>query len=245
MHTRRRHSAASAPSVKHPGVRGMLGLLPKPLGADSDMAEQQRAQSNALRRLRRQITRLCGEHSGYLISGNDARAVRATKGSPTYGEITVTSLARLLDYLQLTPDDVFYDLGSGIGKVVLQVAMTCDIRRVVGIEMAPGRHRAATEILARARGENLLQVRDCELIQGNFLERSLADATVIYSCSTAFSETFMRRLVRKLGGLKPGLRFASSRALLSTGPFEQLDRLVLDMSWKRRSPIYVYQLSGG
>lgn len=203
-----------------------------------------RAQPSELRRLRRQIARLCDDFSGYLISGADARAVRATKGSPTYGEITVTSLARLLEYLDLGPDDVFYDLGSGIGKVVLQVAMTCDIRRVVGIEMAHSRHSAAVDILTRARAAALLNVRDCRLEHGNFLDRPLADATVIYTCSTAFSETFMRKLCDKLSGLRPGLLLVSSRALLTAGRFVQRDRLLLDMSWKRRSPLYIYELEG-
>lgn len=208
------------------------------------MTGQQRAQPGELRRLRRQIERLCEDYSGYLITGDDARAVRSTRGSPTYGEITVTSLARLIEYLELTPNDVVYDLGSGIGKVVLQVAMTTDIRRVVGIEMAQSRHQAATEILARAREDGLLRVRDCQLRQGNFLHDPLADATVIYTCSTAFSEPFMRKLISRLSDLRPGLRLVSSRGLLEEGPFEQVDRLLLDMSWKRRSPLYVYRLTG-
>jgi len=213
-------------------------------GDDGIMTGQQRAQPGALRRLRRQIERLCEDYSGYLISGDDARAVRSTRGSPTYGEITVTSLARLLEYLQLTPNDVVYDLGSGIGKVALQVAMTTNIRRVVGIEMAHSRHQAATQILERAREDGLLQVRDCQVRQGNFFYYKVSESTVFYTCSTAFSELFMRKLTSKLSGLRPGLRLVSSRALLDEGPFEQVDRLLLDMSWKRRSPLYIYRLVG-
>ncbi|MGB1013439.1 MAG: hypothetical protein ACPG4T_04830 [Nannocystaceae bacterium] len=54
----------------------------------------------------------------------------------------------------------------------------------------------------------------------------------------------MRKLISRLSDLRPGLRLVSSRGLLEEGPFEQVDRLLLDMSWKRRSPLYVYRLTG-
>ena len=41
----------------------------------------------------------------------------------TYGEILPSSLRRIvqeMDLIKLGPDDVFYDLGSGTGKVVAQ-----------------------------------------------------------------------------------------------------------------------------
>ncbi|MBL0942516.1 MAG: hypothetical protein IBJ00_07330, partial [Alphaproteobacteria bacterium] len=37
-------------------------------------------------------------------------------GAPVYGEITLEGGAQLLKTLQLTEKDVFYDLGSGLGK---------------------------------------------------------------------------------------------------------------------------------
>lgn len=180
--------------------------------------------------------------SGYDISHEEERDVRMARGSPTYGEITFAAVEQLADHLALGPGDVFYDLGSGVGKAVLQLAMTRPLRRVVGLELSPSRHLHASAALARARADGKLVARACAFVHGDILDAPLADATVAYTCSTAFSDSFMRKLVRKLAALRPGLRFVTTRHPIVRHGFVETAELRLDMSWHRRSPVYIYEL---
>ena len=70
-------------------------------------------------------------------------------GNPnTYGEITPKFVHQILTEVTIKPDDIFYDIGSGIGNVVLQVAaqIGCQCH---GIEVRP----ELTEIADKMRIE--------------------------------------------------------------------------------------------
>ncbi|CAD7940382.1 unnamed protein product [Amoebophrya sp. A120] len=45
--------------------------------------------------------------------------------------------------MDVTANDVFYDLGSGLGKAVVQTALTTPVKRAIGIEFEPTRYDAA------------------------------------------------------------------------------------------------------
>ncbi len=202
----------------------------------------QRHGQDELSVVRNSLRRLYKDISGYDIPRDEEKAIRERRGSPTYGEINVGSVQKLIDHLQLGTNDVVYDLGSGVGKMVLQVAMTTSVRKCVGIEMAPSRHQGARAALTRARELGLLRARECEFFRGDFMEADLADATVIYTCSTTFSDRLMRRLTLKLSTLSPGLRFITTRHPIVRHGFEEDAELRLDMSWHRRSPVFIYRL---
>lgn len=55
-----------------------------------------------------------------------------------YGETSFEFISQMLENCQLKSDDVFIDLGSGVGQVVLQVAASIPggMVRCVGIEKA-------------------------------------------------------------------------------------------------------------
>lgn len=42
----------------------------------------------------------------------------------------------MLDTISVDPSDVFIDLGSGVGQVVLQVAASVQLKKCIGIEKA-------------------------------------------------------------------------------------------------------------
>ena len=180
---------------------------------------------------------------GWTISAAEERRVLATKSSPTYGEIRPAALARLLDDLDLGPKDVLYDLGSGIGKVVVQAAMSVRVRRIVGVELVASRHAIAERILARARDRELLLTRRAEVHCADFMRADLSDATVVYTCSTAFSDAFMRAVARRLARVgRPGLVLVTTQDLDPPGRFSLARVLELDMSWRRRAHVHVYEL---
>ena len=203
----------------------------KPFGRTSSPGE---APTKLLRDLYRGI-------DAFDISGADARSVKRSRGSDTYGELQPTATLRLLDYFELQRDDVFVDLGSGGGKVTLAAALFTKVRRARGVELSHERHALACEARSRAVARRLLSRRKCEFIHGDLRRTPLEDATVVYTCSTAFSTPFLMGIARRLARA-PKLRcFASFRDLDPHPRFELAETLRLDVSWRRRACLYVYR----
>lgn len=100
--------------------------------------------------------------------------------------------------LQLTSDDVLYDIGSGTGKAGMFFGAFTPVKRVVGIEIEPAYAQYATE---RARALGLSNVR---FVNDDALDVDLSDGTAFYFYSP-FTPTEQRdsvgMLADKLGEL--------------------------------------------
>lgn len=53
-----------------------------------------------------------------------------------YGETSFDLVAQMIDEIKMTEDDLFVDLGSGVGQVVLQVAAATSCKHHYGVEKA-------------------------------------------------------------------------------------------------------------
>lgn len=177
---------------------------------------------------------------GFPIAPADERRVAGSSGSPTYGELRPASTIRMLAQLELERRDQFVDLGAGIGKVVLLAAMTTAVGSALGVELSATRVAVAQEALARARRARVPGARRVRVIEADMLRCPLDDATVVYTCSTAFSSAFMRRLVRRLAKLPKLHTLVSLQELDPNRTFEPREVMQLDASWTRRTEVYVY-----
>jgi SAM-dependent methyltransferase len=186
------------------------------------------------------VRRIYREIDGFEIPRDDERKVERARSSATYGELMPTATVRLLEQLDLTRADVFYDLGAGVGKVVLLAAITTPVARAVGVELASRRVAAGTLALAAARAQRISGAHRAELREADMLRCPIEDATVVYTCSTAFPGPFMVRLLRRLAQL-PKLRLlASLQDFDEHRGFELIATPRLDASWKRRTKVHIY-----
>lgn len=103
-----------------------------------------------------------------------------------YGEIPPESAAQIASELGLErPGAVFYDLGSGVGRMVLQVYLTTEAARAVGVEIAVPRHNIALralQALQRPKLHTLLSTpiatdRKVEFLAKDATEIDMSDAT--------------------------------------------------------------------
>lgn len=53
-----------------------------------------------------------------------------------YGETSYELVCQMIDQIEITAEDVFVDLGSGVGQVVLQMAAATPCRICFGVEKA-------------------------------------------------------------------------------------------------------------
>lgn len=165
----------------------------------------------------------------------------------TYGEITFEGAMQLQQLLDVGPNDVLYDLGSGYGRLVLQAHLQWGVRRSVGVELSLERHDKAVEAMNRLQS-SLDPARPVALINENLLVCDVSDATVVYCACTCWDTEFMEQVLALLEGGAPALKW-----LVSTEPLERkfrltpawlpLDRMErVSQTWAPEGyPLYIYR----
>jgi SAM-dependent methyltransferase len=80
---------------------------------------------------------------------------------------------------EVSRDDVFLDLGCGMGRVVFEAARRYPLKRVIGVDIAPSLIAVAEATITRNR--NRLRCRNIELVATDVVDYDLpGDATIVY-----------------------------------------------------------------
>lgn len=173
----------------------------------------------------------------------------------TYGEITVLGVQQFIDAVPqgLTSDDVFFDLGSGVGKSVFQVYLTTDASRASGVELAESRHlhgvRALSalrsispEATSEAESQLVLDGRELSLMHGDVLTADISRGTVFFVSSLAFPDFVLRGVAERFSSqMPPGTVAAFSDKIPGCHRgLAFLRRLYIAMTWSESSPMFLY-----
>lgn len=183
------------------------------------------------------------EENGFSISGDEREFIEKSGGNATYGEILPQSLAQLIQKLGLTKNDVLFDLGSGAGKVCMQVALTSPAQ-AIGIELSETRHALADRMKEKLIDAGILtDANKLQFIEGNIAEIDLSIGTVFFMCSTCFSDELMKKLVQKFEQITHPIKIVSLRTLPldETSTINLVNTLTLPMSWSEGSSVYIYE----
>ncbi|KAL6062214.1 Nucleosomal histone H3-Lys79 methylase [Balamuthia mandrillaris] len=102
------------------------------------------------------------------VSGEDA---------DTYGEISVESVETLIEKTGMNEQDVFYDLGCGLGRVVIHVALSTDVKAAKGLELSKRRITFAKEakkkLMKRVDKDPEYIERCREMLRGGYIGQSV------------------------------------------------------------------------
>ena len=179
------------------------------------------------------------------ISDGEIRQWLIVDGGLIYGELKRYELENYVDFVAalLPRGGTMYDLGSGLGKVVMSMALSLPFSRCIGVEILSYRHRMAMDrlnnmLLIRDRGlasmaanidpeqalrlpsgdmttiNHLLDAESrIEFVQKNMFEQNLSDANLVFIYSTCFAP-LMPKLADKLA------RELHEQALVSTTTFQ-------------------------
>jgi hypothetical protein len=125
---------------------------------------------------------------------NDTDFDRNTVGSEAYGETGYYSFDNLINKYKEHFNDktVFYDLGSGCGKIVFHVGIMCDVKKSCGIEFSKNRHNNSIKTLEKYNYENIIFIND------NILNVDFSDATIIYLDNTLFPINITNQIYDKI-----------------------------------------------
>ena len=116
----------------------------------------------------------------------------------TYGELLPTSVTELINKLNVNHNDVFYDLGSGTGKIVAQFYLETMAKKVVGVEISQSRY-ACSERMKQYLNEKIVKHNQIiEYINNNICKVDFSDATIIYLCSTCFDNKLLDWVIEKI-----------------------------------------------
>ncbi|KAG6611298.1 Histone methyltransferase [Phytophthora cinnamomi] len=179
----------------------------------------------------------------------------------TYGEVSVESVAStILPFLNLDEEDVFFDLGCGTGKILVQTALQTPCKRVTGIELMQNRVFEGQKALQRLkeRDIDILRGKDITLLQGDILEppaeARLMDATVVFINNVMFGPTLMLKVLALLKDMSNLRCVVTLRKICERHGQEKCQRAgnycidyihpppeaEIDVSWADKTQVYLY-----
>jgi hypothetical protein len=162
--------------------------------------------------------------------------------SQASGEIFYSSINKLFSKIVFKEQDVFVDLGSGLGKMVLQVYLQTAVNKVYGIELLPDLHAKA--ILAAKKVQHDLSCftseRKLTFLCGDFFKIDFQMATIVFINAICFGQDILMKLGQIINTIP------SIHTIITLRPIDNLQHLFLkktvyvEGSWDS-ALCYIYQ----
>jgi hypothetical protein len=189
------------------------------------------------------ISRLYEEQNGFNVN-----ILNLSEYSTTYGEVKESSIPILYEifntYAPLSkislPFRNFYDLGSGIGKLVIGMCYLNSTLNSTGVEIVPDRVKIANTVLQKIRDINVK--KRIENLCLSILDESInyTDACWIFVSNLTMPDEHNEKLFEKLSNeVKQGCIIVCSR-ITEHSSFKQLNHITLPMTWSDESKVFVY-----
>jgi len=168
---------------------------------------------------------------GYDLSHAFRARLAKKDKSLVYGEVLPESFQAVMQAARPGPGEVFYDLGSGLGKAVVLANLLFDFSKCVGIEFVPSLAQAAQAVIDSRAARKALR-GTVELINASFLDADFSDADVVFTHSACFSKKLMVQLRRRCEAqLKPGARIITISTHLNSPLFKRRALMSCRMDW--------------
>lgn len=193
-----------------------------------------------------QIRRLYKGISGFTTQGEGPGGWRLRHAKArVYGELTAIGVRQLIAAAGIVPGARFVDLGSGVGKVVLHVALSVEGVTCVGIEIAGNRHRSACVALQQAEERGMIAAGRCVFRHQDLLDADLRGATVLFANSTCFPQKLLNRVARRVADLPGPLTFVTLHRLSPrlAARFHAVTTHDCHTSWSSHVAMHVYRLN--
>lgn len=193
---------------------------------------------------------LYGSFSGYLIS-YDARKNHGDEQTTTdilYGEVPFEVWCDIVQKSNAKRDGVFFDLGSGTGRVVMQSYMLFDFKKVIGVELLQGLHQKSMQVKDRFdkdvahRISQKIANREMVLLHKNIFDVDLSEADLVFMNHPFKDCDMFEKLEQKfLREFKKGTKIITTIRALSNNRFKVLGVEKYAFSWGE-STVYYHEV---
>lgn len=158
----------------------------------------------------------------YAISEPDKLNQYEPFSPEVYGETSFDFIDQMINEVEMNEDDVFIDLGSGVGQVILQMAAASRCKKCIGIEKADIPAKFAEAMDKRFRFWMKWHGKkhgEYELIKGDFFDEKFKElidnATILFVNNYAFGPAVDHRLKQTFADLRDGAKIVSSKSFCS------------------------------
>ena len=160
----------------------------------------------------------------------DERSSKTLIGTEyTYGEIELIHFLPLFNLLNKGKDEVFWDLGCGVGKVMLAASIGTDnYTKIYGVEMLESLCEGANQAIDSYCSEEKVDRSKFTVIQGDMTKIDWSNADVIYVSSLCFPDELVKAIAERGRLLKRGARILT----LKKWPFPEVYKLIDDFKVK-------------
>lgn len=194
---------------------------------------------------KKQVSKIYGDITDdefYLIDPTVKNEKKLPQSALIYGEFPVERFPQIMHYLNPREGEVFFDLGSGIGKLLIYLALIGNFSQVTGIEAVKEYCEIAKEKIKQYKQLNCSTKVTC--IYGDFLQNDLwVSADIVFAYATCFNQTMMEQLAKMAQGMTKGSRFVSINMPLKTSGFKQLLKKRFDLGHTARAEVFIYEKS--
>ena len=113
-----------------------------------------------------------------------------------YGEITQKATDSLVSRFNeyFNENTVFYDLGCGLGKMVIHLGMQYKLKKSCGIELSKERIQGANDL----KQTYCMDYDNITFINKSFFDCDLSDSTVVYYDNTMYDIEFDEKIMELL-----------------------------------------------
>lgn len=183
---------------------------------------------------------------GYSVSHDARKEINQESASELlYGELPFITCKSMIKKANAKSDGVFFDLGSGTGRIVLAAHMIFDFKKVVGVELLRGLHDKACEVRDHFYAtiyhqiEEFSQNREIELINESLFNVDLSEADVIFMNHPFKDREMFKKLEEKfLNELKPQTKIITIIRPLENKNFKKLASAEYDFSWGKSTAFF-------
>ena len=158
-------------------------------------------------------------------------------GTPYIG-IPRKSLYEILAFGELTGDDIFYDLGSGDGRVLITAREHFGVARAVGFEIAPWPY-----FVSRARVALKRLAGHISIHYKSFLKADLSPASFVYVY--LYRELLNEKVAPKLARWQGFRKFGTHSLISQNKSFLEGEKLFSDLAFDTLAFGYLYDIREG
>ncbi len=181
---------------------------------------------------------LYGNINGYGIS----TAARASSGLDTekllYGELPFQTWKDIIERANPRKDGVFFDLGSGTGRVVIASYLLGEFQKCLGVELLKGLHDKACEMKTefekniKPQIETHVAGRELNFFRNDIFAIDLQEADFLFMNHPFKESDIFNKLEEKiLDELKAGSKIVTTIRSLKNPRFKNLGNQTYKFSW--------------